>query len=160
MLRTMSVLLLWASTGLFSVHSLAGQMPAEMGEEIFGQKCTACHTIGKGKLIGPDLSGVTVRREETWLRRQIKEPDIMIAEEDPIVMELLKESNNVPMAPLGLTDDEVTAVIAYLKSTEQMAAVATSLPSQYWPTVLISIVVLIFLTVAGLKAGKKGVDVR
>lgn len=84
----------------------------------------------------------------------------MIAEKDPIVMELLKETNNVPMAPLGLSDAEVETVIAYLKSTEQQASVATGIPSQYMPTVLISIAVLIGLTLIGLKAGKKEVDVR
>ena len=84
----------------------------------------------------------------------------MIAEKDPIVMELLKESNNVPMVPLGLSDAEVRSTIAYLKSTEQQASVATGLPSQYVPTVLISIAVLIGLTLTGLLAGNKKVDVR
>ncbi len=84
----------------------------------------------------------------------------MIAEGDPIVMELLKESNNVPMVPLGLEDAQVEAIIAYLKSTEQQASVPTSLPSQYVPTVLISLVVLIGLTLTGLLAGNKKVDVR
>ncbi len=106
------------------------------------------------------MAGVTSRREESWLTRQIKEPDRLIAEKDPIVMQLLQEADNVPMAPLGLSDGEVVAVIAYLKSTEQQANVAVGLPSQYVPTVLISIVVLIGLTLIGLRWGSKNVDVR
>ncbi len=133
---------------------------AEIGEEIFQSVCAACHTIGKGKLIGPDLAGVSSRREESWLHRKIKEPDALIAENDPIAMQLLQEADNVPMPPLDLSDEEVIAVIAYLKSTEKQGAVATSRPSQYLPTVLISIVVLIFLTLIGLRAGSKKVDVR
>ncbi len=133
---------------------------AETGQEIFQSKCTACHTIGKGKLVGPDLAGVTSRREESWLKRQIKEPDRLLAENDPIAMQLLQEANNVPMVPLGLSDAEVVEVIAYLKSTEQQANVATGLPSQYMPTVLISILVVIGLTLIGLRVGKKEVDVR
>ncbi len=158
---------LWVSLfhiclGSFLANSQAAAAPASAreGGRIFVEKCTACHTIGKGKLVGPDLSGVTTRREESWLKRQIQTPDRMIAEKDPVVMELLKESNNVPMVPLGLSDTEVEAVIAYLKSTEQQASVTTGLPSQYTPTVLISIVVLIGLTVRGLRAGNKKVDVR
>jgi hypothetical protein len=54
----------------------------------------------------------------------------------------------------------VVAVIAYLKSTEQQADVATGLPSQYIPTVLTSIGVLIGLTLIGLRVGNKKVDVR
>ena len=129
------------------------------GEKIFGNLCAACHTIGRGKLVGPDLSGVVSRREKGWLRRQIKEPDKMIAEKDPIVMQLLKESNNVPMVPMGLTDAQVEEVIAYLKSTENQASVATAVPAPYIPTILISIVVLIGLTSIGLTSGKKKVDV-
>jgi mono/diheme cytochrome c family protein len=133
---------------------------AETGEEIFQSLCAACHTIGKGKLVGPDLVGVTSRREESWLKRQIKEPDRLIAENDPTAMQLLQEADNVPMAPLELSDEEVVAVIAYLKSTEQQTSVAIGLPSQYMPTILISVVVLIALTLIGLAVGRKKVDVR
>ncbi len=133
---------------------------AENGEEIFQSLCAACHTIGKGKLVGPDLAGVTSRREASWLHRQIKEPDVLIAENDPIAMQLLQEAGNVEMPSLDLSDEEVAAVIAYLKSTETLTNVPTSLPSQYWPTVLISILALIFLTLVGLRVGKKKVDVR
>ena len=133
---------------------------AEAGQEIFLDYCAACHTIGKGKLVGPDLAGVTSRREESWLKRQIKEPERLIAEKDPIVMQLLQEADDVPMASLELSDGEVAAVIAYLKSTEQQANVDIGIPSQYVPTVLISIVVLIGLTFLGLIWGSKKVDVR
>ncbi len=133
---------------------------AEPGQQIFQSLCAACHTIGKGKLVGPDLAGVSSRREESWLKRQIKEPDRLLAENDPIAMQLLQDSNNVPMVPLGLSDADVVAVIAYLKSTEQQADVTTGLPSRYMPTVLISILVLIGLTFFGLRAGRKDADVR
>jgi mono/diheme cytochrome c family protein len=132
---------------------------AEAGQQIFQSLCAACHTIGKGKLVGPDLAGVTSRREEGWLIRQIKEPDRLLVENDPIALQLLQEANNVPMVPLGLSDAQVETVIAYLKSTEQQAIVAVGLPSQYMPTVLISILVLIGLTLIGLRAGHKKVDV-
>lgn len=140
--------------------SIRHGMAAEDGQKIFQRSCAACHTIGSGILVGPDLADVTSRREESWLKRQIKEPDRLIAEKDPIALQLLQEANNVPMVPLGLSDAEVAAVIAYLKSTEQQAAVASGLPGKYMPTVLISIAVLIGLTLIGLRAGTKKVDVR
>lgn len=133
---------------------------ADSGEQIFQSRCTACHTIGKGKLVGPDLAGVTSRREESWLIRQIKEPDSLVAENDPVAMQLLQEANGVPMVSLGLSDAEVAAVIAYLKAIEQQAEVATGLPSEYLPTVIVSIVLLIGLTAVGLIVGRKKVDVR
>jgi mono/diheme cytochrome c family protein len=132
---------------------------AETGQEIYESYCAACHTIGKGKLVGPDLAGVTARREESWLIRQIKEPESLIAENDPIALQLLQEADNVPMVSLDLSDEEVTAVIAYLKSTELQASVTVGLPSQYLPTILISVVVLIALTLIALVVGRKKVDV-
>ena len=110
--------------------------------------------------MGPDLAGVTSRRDEDWLRRQIKEPDSLLIEKDPVAMQLLQEANGVPMVSLGLSDAEVAAVIAYLKAIEQQAEVATDLPSEYLPTVIVSIVLLIGLTAVGLIVGRKKVDVR
>ena len=133
---------------------------AQTGKEIFQSVCAACHTIGKGKSVGPDLAGVTSRREESWLKRQIKDPESLIEEKDPIALQLLREADDVPMPPPDLSDEQVAAVIAYLKSTEQQAIVATGFPSQYIPTVLISVIVLIGLTWIGLTVGSKKVDVR
>ena len=132
----------------------------ETGQQIFQDLCAACHTIGKGRTVGPDLAGVTSRREESWLKRQIKDPERLIAEKDPIAMQLLKESKNIPMVTLELNDAQVVAVIAYLKSTESKVSVESGFPSQYMPTVLISLIVLIGLTLIGLRVGNKKVDVR
>ncbi|MFQ5923702.1 MAG: c-type cytochrome [Anaerolineales bacterium] len=88
---------------------------AEEGEEIFQAQCAACHTIGGGPSVGPDLLGVTDRRESDWLTRWMLEPDKMLAEGDPIASEMLVEFNNVPMPNLGLTEADVAAVIAYLE---------------------------------------------
>ena len=92
---------------------------AEAGQELFKDHCAACHTIGKGKLVGPDLAGVTSRREAGWLQRQIKEPDRLIAEKDPIALQLLREADDVEMPPPEISSEQVVAIIAFLKSTEQ-----------------------------------------
>ncbi|MDP6953535.1 MAG: cytochrome c [Alphaproteobacteria bacterium] len=134
---------------------------AETGEEIFADFCVACHTIGEGKLIGPDLAGVTSRRELAWLERQIKDPEALIAENDPIAVQLLREADDVPMPQLQLSDEQVAAVIDYLKSTEQQTRVTIGLPPQYVPTLAVSLIVLIGLTFIGFRVGKKKkVEVR
>ena len=132
----------------------------EDGLEVFESYCTACHTIGGGKLVGPDLAGVTARREESWLLRQIGDPDALLEENDPIALQLLEEADDVPMPQLDLSDEELTAVVAYLKSTEQQASVSAGLPSQYIPTIVVGIVVIILLTLIGFRVGRKKVDVR
>ena len=136
---------------------------AETGEEIFQGNCAGCHTIGKGNLVGPDLSGVTLRREESWLIRQIKDPDGLVEEKDPTALKLLKEFN-MPMVALGLSDDEITEIILYLKNVDkninQDVTSTSDLSSRYIFTIIISILMIIFLTLLALKVGKKNVDIK
>lgn len=56
-----TIVILLVSSGAFSQSALEG-------EKLFSEKCAACHTFGK-KMLGPDLAGVTLRREEGWLGR-------------------------------------------------------------------------------------------
>ena len=81
------------------------------------QVCAACHTIGKGNLVGPDLQGVTERREEAWLIRFIKNSQMIIQEGDPVAVRLFEEFNKIPMPPNDLADDQVRALLSYIKTT-------------------------------------------
>jgi cytochrome c2 len=87
---------------------------AEKGEAIFQQKCAACHTIGKGRLVGPDLQGVGQRVSRDWMERFIPAPSKMYAAKDPTALKLLREFN-IPMPDLGLSKEEVGAVVSYLE---------------------------------------------
>lgn len=86
------------------------------GQAIFDAQCAACHTIGGGDLVGPDLEGVVERRDYDWLARWIREPDAVLAEGDPLATSLLEEYNNVPMPNLGLSQAQVDDVITYLQN--------------------------------------------
>ena len=136
---------------------------SDVGEEIFQSNCAGCHTIGKGNSVGPDLSGVTIRREENWLIRQIKDPDGLVEEKDPVALQLLKEFN-MPMVALGLSDEEIKEIILYLKNFDkninQEATSTADLPSRYIFTLIISILLIIFITLLALKVGKKNVDIK
>ena len=132
----------------------------EEGQVVFEDYCSGCHTIGQGKLVGPDLAGVTERRDEGWLIRQIKEPDVLLEENDPIAIQLLQEADEVEMPNLELDDAEVTAVLAYLKSTLQLENVEVGTPSQFLPTLLIGIAIFVVLTLIALGVGRKKVEVR
>src|SRR3989337_709452 len=52
---------------------------ASQGETLFKEKCIVCHTIGGGNLVGPDLDGVTERREVQWLAEGIPTPAKLLA---------------------------------------------------------------------------------
>lgn len=107
--------------------------PAADGEEIFRQKCSGCHTIGGGRLSGPDLINVAAQRDRDWLARFILEPDKVLAEGDPLATGLLKEYGNVSMPAMGLSAGQVQDVIAYLESTGGGSAAALPVPAASAP---------------------------
>lgn len=103
--------------GILFPYGLRAQDQVKLGQETFNSKgCGACHSIGKGKISGPDLLGVTERRDEEWLKKWLKSPDTMVFT-DPIAKEMLQEYM-VPMPNVGLTDEQVVYLIEYLKSED------------------------------------------
>lgn len=103
--------------------SAFAQPPVEQGKQVFDQKCVGCHTIGQGDRVGPDLKGVTQRRDRAWLEQWISAPDRMIGQGDPIARELLSKYKT-PMPNLGLTRDQVLAVISYIEAASAGGAPA------------------------------------
>ncbi len=88
----------------------------EAGRFLFRSACAACHTIGQGEALGPDLKGVTSRRSKDWLRRFIKAPDQLLEQKDPTALELFARYNQVRMPNLRLGDEDVEALIRYLEN--------------------------------------------
>jgi mono/diheme cytochrome c family protein len=84
------------------------------GERLFRSKgCVACHTVGGGNRTGPDLEGVTDRREYGWIAAMIINPDSMI-KADPIARQLLADYMT-PMLSLAVTADEARSIYEYLR---------------------------------------------
>ncbi len=87
---------------------------AALGEGLFQSKgCIACHTIGKGRLTGPDLEGVSDRREYGWITAMMMNPDSM-TKTDAIAKQLLAEYMT-PMLSLAVTADEARAIYEHLR---------------------------------------------
>ena len=89
----------------------------ERGGLIFEKLCTECHTIGGGRLVGPDLEGVTSRREKDWLISFIISPKRMIAAGDPIALQLVREAGEgtkvMPDHPLSV--EQIEWILAYIE---------------------------------------------
>ena len=106
-------------------YANAPPLSIDHGQYVFASHCAACHTVGRGDNIGPDLKGVTETREAAWLRRFIASPDKMLAEGDPLAVSLFSKYKKVIMPNLRLADVDVDAVIGYLRTqseTPQSAA--------------------------------------
>jgi len=87
------------------------------GENLF-KVCAACHTIGKGRLVGPDLSRVYEKREQDWLIKFIRSSQKMVKEGDPDAVSIFKEFNQIPMPDNNLTDNEIISIIDFIKATD------------------------------------------
>lgn len=99
------------------------------GKTIFDEKCAGCHTIGNGKLVGPDLKDVTKRRDPQWIKSFIADPPQMLAS-DPTAQQLLAENNNVSMPNLGLSVEEIDQLVAYLSDPGAVpASPAAAIPA-------------------------------
>ncbi|HKG60456.1 MAG TPA: SCO family protein [Pyrinomonadaceae bacterium] len=93
----------------------AANLNIDMGQYLFATRCAACHTIGNGDKLGPDLLGVTNVRDRAWLARMIVDSNKMIEEKDPIATALFKKYKEIRMPPLGLPEADVNMLIDYLK---------------------------------------------
>ncbi len=105
----------------------AGSAPAELGaidpslaaegEALMKAKgCTACHTVGGGRLVGPDLAGVTERRSPQFIVGMIVNPDSMLAN-DPTARELLGQYFT-PMSNQGVTREDARALLEYFRKND------------------------------------------
>lgn len=86
---------------------------AEKGEELFEQKCAACHKFSE-RYVGPALADVMKRRSPTFMMNMMLNPGGMV-ERHPETKKLLAEFL-VPMPNQGLTPDEAREVFEYLRS--------------------------------------------
>ena len=104
-----------SSAGGLQPFSAASQISGQTrGDNLFQSRCSACHTVGGGDKLGPDLKDVARVRDRAWLTRWLKEPDRMIAEKDPIATALKTRYRNLPMPNLSLNDVDAAALIDYL----------------------------------------------
>ena len=99
---------------------MAVRAPAQStGEALFRSNCEACHSIGKEEGLGPGLQGVTKVREKAWLTRWLKTPDKLLAEKDPIAVDLYNRYNKIVMPNLKLSDSDVEALIDYMEANDK-----------------------------------------
>jgi len=86
----------------------------DQGETLFNKTCVACHTIGKGKLIGPDLANVHNRRDEVWLISFVQSPQGVISSGDADAVALAEQFKPIVMPDQALSADEIRAILGYI----------------------------------------------
>ena len=103
---------------LFCAISAAGQ--SQPPADYFRQSCASCHTVGGGRLVGPDLKNVFQRKDRAWLTQFIVAPKSTIDSGDPYAAQLLKESNGVVMPTLGLDAARVQQLLDLIEAESKL----------------------------------------
>lgn len=81
----------------------------------------ACHTIGGGRLVGPDLKDVTERQDRQWLQDFILNPQEKLNSDDPYAAKILEESFGVQMVPVpGMTTQIASSLLDLIESESKL----------------------------------------
>ena len=103
--------LLLAAAGSAVAH---GVEPAD-AKRIFNQRCTACHSFGRGVKVGPDLKGVTERRKRPWLLSFVRSSQGVIKSGDPVAADLFKKFKGQRMPDwIDLSEKQIGAILDWL----------------------------------------------
>jgi cytochrome c553 len=122
------------------------------GAQIFKTNCISCHTIGGGRLIGPDLEGVSKKRNADWLKQWINSSSDFIASGDADAIAIFEEYNKVAMTSFYFEDEDMDVLLAYLENPpieekEVATTTAENDKGMSSSTILLLIAVFLFLLV-------------
>ena len=100
---------------------LAGSRAAPLhtnlpGQAMFAKTCGACHTVGRGHRVGPDLVNLMTRRSRDWVARYIADPESLRKGQDATALALAQRYPTVPMPRLGLAEGDVEDIMAYIEA--------------------------------------------
>jgi protein SCO1/2 len=117
----MASLLGWRDVEPQKSYAEAKPVVIGSGQRMFQSRCSSCHTIGQGDRVGPDLLGVTSRRDRAWLTRYVLAPDEVLAAGDPIATALFEKYKKVRMPNLRLSNSEAADIVSYLEQRNHSA---------------------------------------
>lgn len=89
---------------------------SQNGKNLFNANCVACHTIGKGQLVGPDLKGEAHKRAEDWLLKWIKSSQTMVKDKDPQAVAIYNQFNQIVMPDQPFSEDQIKALLDYINT--------------------------------------------
>ena len=86
---------------------------ANEGQDLFNKTCAPCHTIGKGRLVGPDLKNISEKRTQDWLIPYIQSSQTVIKSGDIDAVAIYEEFNSLLMPDQPLDAGQVVSIINY-----------------------------------------------
>jgi mono/diheme cytochrome c family protein len=159
-LNKIAALVLLILPPLFTQAQEISKDPAVItqGEELFNMNCKSCHRV-KENLVGPALAGVDTRVPSIqWLKDWVRNSAKMVASGEPYAVKIFEQYQKSQMTAFtSLKDDQIMAILAYIKFEETKVEVATTttvdpntpkdsgVPSEYVNLIIIGMVVILAL---------------
>jgi len=106
----------WRDNAPQRSYAEAKPLTLDNGQRLFQSKCSACHSIGRGDRLGPDLAGVTDRRERAWLASYIADSGKMREQGDAVAIALHNKYKKIGMPYLALGSSDIADLISYLQT--------------------------------------------
>lgn len=95
---------------------------AQDAAAFFKQNCMSCHTIGGGRLTGPDLKDVTTRKDRAWIVQFLQGPKAMIDSGDAYANKLQQEARGVVMPNIaGMTPQQAQALLDMITAESKLS---------------------------------------
>lgn len=130
------------------------------GESLFKDwGCNTCHAVDR-KVVGPALAGVYDRRTLPWIYEFVRNSSKVIASGDAQAVAVYNEFNQLQMPNHDLEDNDILAIMAYVKNTEdnpvvidqpdpngggEVVAQEGAIPSEYVNVIIIGLIVVLLL---------------
>ena len=115
--RIAEALVPYAAASLPQVGEPVDTVLADIGSRLFRKRCSACHTIHGDDKVGPDLAGVTERRDYDWINGMILSPDSMTVA-DPTAQELKEEFTVQMVTPPYFEGVHARAIVEFLRQAD------------------------------------------
>jgi mono/diheme cytochrome c family protein len=90
---------------------------ADLGASVFEGRCAACHAIRGEPKLGPNMEGVTLRRDVAWIQAMVMNPDSM-TREDPIARSLRTGYGVQMLVAGGMDTARSRAVLEFLRRVD------------------------------------------
>jgi len=96
-------------------------LPAQETVDFFRDNCASCHTIGGGRLTGPDLKNVTQRKDRAWLIQFLQSPQAMIDRGDAYALKLKQESRDTVMPTInGMSPARAELLLSMIEAESKL----------------------------------------
>ena len=99
------------TTAAAVIVAMGSARAADEAASYFRQNCMSCHTIGGGRLVGPDLKDVTQRKERAWLQRFVANPKSFLDGGDSYAAKLKEEARGAVMPNISGIDETKTSAL-------------------------------------------------